>query len=493
MLDLCSLQSLYQKQIEDFSNYFERAVSQFFGSQIVPSKEIVDECLWHEPLLSENKAIENWKQLLAYNILCDLTQQHQPEMAAKVRLFGRHPWNQSSQYFRALVALNHAFAKMPIPEVGPTLLESGAALIDLQEYCPWLSLPFTPYHFEFGIFLCLLALKTKRQELEEIVLQLAHWQLNTLDAMAKPLNSLFVREREGKTLHHLCISYLLFRSAAILREETPFAAIATTAIKSIHENIENGKERIHPLWPLIEKWLEQYKILSSAPLSLPEHIYDASTALVGYRSSAQHVIFTMHGAHTGLGYFRLGNVEIVNYGPQYFPLGECQGFGIEGNALSEHGMRRSIIEWRRHAFSVKGCTRLVDQPSQSPFEFGKFRGIWLEVAQEFIKPHFYLKTSFLGLDGWEAVAFSFFVKATCCRLQSQQCLFPRTLERYEGEVQTITFEGEAALDLRSLSYKGTMQVIPLAGGNNFWGADFLVAYLLNSDQRHYQWHVGPPC
>jgi hypothetical protein len=493
MLDLCSLQSLYQKQVEDSSSYFEQIVHQFLFSQGIPPKDVVDECLWQEPLLSEDKAIENWRQLLAVNILCDLAQLHQNDMAAKVRLFERHPWNQSSQYFRALVALNHALAKMPIPEVGPNLLESGAALIDLREYCPWLSLPFTPHHFEFGIYLCLLALITKRQDLQDVVLQLAHWQLNTLDAMAKPLAGLFVREQEGKSLQHLCLSYLLFRSAAILSEKTPFAAIAAAAMKSIEEHLKKEEEKLQPLWPLIEKWLEKYKTLSTAPLSLPEQIYDPSTALVGYRSSSQHVICTLHGGHTGLGTLRLGDVEIVNYGPQYLPLGECQGFGIEGNALSDHGMRRSLIEWRRHSFSIKGCTRLVDQPSLSPLEVAKFRGIWLEVVQEFKKPHFYLKTNFLGLDGWDSVAFSFFVKASLCRTQSQQCLHPRTLERYEGEVQTVVFEGQDhVLELRSLSCKGTMQVIPLAGGNNFWGADFLVAYLLSPDQRQYQWHVGPP-
>ncbi len=492
MLDLCSLQSLYQKQIED-SSYFEQAVHQFLEAQVIPSHDILEECVWQEPLLSEDKAIDNWKQLLAVNLLCNLAQLDPSGIAAKIRLFERHPWNQSSQYFRSLVALNHAFAKMPIPEVGPHLLESGAALIDLQEYCPWLSLPFTPHHFEFGIFLCLLALITKRQELKEIVIQLAHWQLNTLDVMAKPLSGLFVRETEGKTLQHLCLSYLLFRSAAILIEDTPFAAVADAAMKAIQEHVEKERENLQPLWPLIEKWLEQYPILSTAPLLLAENIYDPSTALVGYRSASQHVICTLHGGHTGLGVLRFGDIEVVNYGPQYLPLGECQGFGIEGNALSDHGMRRSIIEWRRHSFSLKGCTRLVDQPASSPFEVGKFRGIWLEVAQEFKKPHFYLKTNFLGLDGWESVAFSFFVKAIRCRVQSQeQCLSPRTLERYEGEVQTVTFEGqENILELRSLSCKGAMQVIPLAGGNNFWGADFLVAYLMTPEQRQYQWHIGP--
>ncbi len=102
------------------------------------------------------------------------------------------------------------------------------------------------------------------------------------------------------------------------------------------------------------------------------------------------------GGTTGLGVLRLEDIEIVSYGPQYLPLEDCQGFGIEGNALTDQGMRRSLIEWRRQSFVLKGCTRLVDQPSSSPFGIGRFRGIWLEVSQEFKRPHFFLKTTFLG-------------------------------------------------------------------------------------------------
>lgn len=495
MLVLCSLQSLFDAQIGDSSLGFDQIVYRFIKFQTIPSQEVLEECVWQEPLLSEDKAIENWKRLLSVNILCDMAQVYQPDLAVKVRLFERRPWNQSSQYFRSLVALNHALARMPIPEVGPHLLESGAALIDLREYHPWLSLPYTPHHFEFGIFLCLLALVTKREDLKESVLRLANWQLNTLDMAAKPLKGLFVREKDGKQLQHLCLSYLLFRGAAILKEETPFAAVAEVILKEIQDFVrekqDQVEERIDPLWPLIEKWFERYPIVSVGTLNLSEHIYDPSTALVGYRSLSQQVMCTLHGGHTGLGIVRQGDVEIVSYGPQYFPLAECQGFGIEGNALSDQGMRRSIIEWRRHSFCLKGCTRLVDRPS-SLCELGEFRGIWLEVTQEFKRPHFYLKTSFLGLDGWEATAFSFFVKAACCKILGQS-LLPRTLERYEGEIQTISLEGRqpTVLELRALSFQGTMRVIPLAGGNNFWGADFLIAYFLNSDQRDYQWHIGP--
>lgn len=486
-----SLESLYHSQIDDLSSDFDQILCQFFKFQTFPSKEIVEDCVWREPLLSEDKIIENWKRLLAVNLLCDLSRAHRTEISAKVNFFERHPWNQSSQYFRSLIALNHALAKMPIPEAGACLLQSGAALIDLQEYSPWLSLPYTPQHFEFGIFICLLALLTKRRDLEETALRLVHWQMNTLDATGKPFSGLFVREKDGKTLERLCLSYLLFRGAAALSEDSPFGAIAAAAMQGIQAYVEQYQEAIDPLWPLIERWLEQYKVISKAPLALSEHIYDPSTALAGYRSSSQHVVCTLHGGHTGLGVLKQGDIEIVSYGPQYFPLAECQGFGIEGNALTDQGMRRSIIEWRRHSFSLKGCTRLVDQPSSGE-ESGIFRGIWLEVTQEFKPPHFYLKTSFLGLDGWDAVAFSFFVKAASCTIHSQQRLLPRTLERYEGPIHSLVFEGEqTSLELQAFSFEGVMQVIPLAGGNNFWGSDFLIAYSLNSNQRHYQWHIGP--
>ena len=299
------------------------------------------------------------------NILSDLTHSHQAEIGAKVRLFERHPWNKSSQYFRALVSINHAFAKMPIPEVGPHLLESGAALIDLHEYCPWLSLPYHPQHVEYGLFLCLLSLLTKRQDLQEIVLQLAEWQLNMLDASGKLLKGMFVREKEGNTIHSLCAAYLFFRGAAAIKEGTSYALIAQAAMQEIQEMAGSGGASIDPLWVLIERWLEQFKIESDVPLSLQENIYDPSTALVGYRSPGQHVICTLHGEHTGLGVLRYGDINILSYGPQYLPLGECQGYGIEGNALSDHGMRRSTIEWRPLYLQLKGMC----PPRRSTFSF----------------------------------------------------------------------------------------------------------------------------
>lgn len=492
MLDLCSLQSLYLSQEEESSCFLDEMVYQFFTNGITPPKELVEDCVWQSSLLGEDKSISNWRELLTVNILCLLSKVHQSELASKVQFFNGYPWNQTSQYARAFVAINHAFAKMPIPEVGTHLLDNGAALIDLHEYCPWLSLPYSPYHCEFGTFLSLLALMTERIDFQESALNLAYWQLNTLDCEGIPFAGLFVRETEGTPLPRLCLSYLLFQSASRLTKDSPFNAIAERLLKKIEEHIKKTKEKIDPLWMLIEKWLEKYPIQSQEPLELPENIYDPSTALIGYRSSSGHVLCTLHGAGTGLGTFRLGeDIEIISYGPQYLPLAECKGFGIEGNALSDQGIRRSIIEWRRHSFLMKGCTRLVDQPAESSLGLGIFRGIWLEVSQEYMKPNLHLKTSFLAFEETESIAFNFFVKASSCVIDGK-ILKPKTLERYEGEVCTIVLQGkESALELRNLVCSKTMQVIPLAGENHFWGADFLIAYILSPGQKDYEWHIGP--
>lgn len=494
MSDTLSLQQLFQKQIQTSSHYssLDQVAVNYLTSTFISQEQLEAECNWQETLFSINKTIDNWKRLLTIQLICPVVY---PWMRTKIRLFENQPRNQHSQYFRALVALNYALAQMPVPEIGIHLLESGAALVDLTEYAPWLSFSRTPYHLEFGLIISLLALITKKEDLRHQALKLIRWQLNTLDGQSQLLNGLFVREKESSPTQNDAISYLLFRAASKLDGDPLFKTACQASLKVLNEKLEKSEFSIDCLWPVVDKYLNAYPSINETKASsLGEQIYDPSTSLVGYRSATQHAICTLHGSYTGLGSLRQNDVEFVSYGPQYLPLSECSGFGIEGNSLSDQGIRRSTIDSRRHAFTLQGCTRLVDQPSfnqSATALMGQYQGIWLEVTQEFKRPHFYLQTNFLGLSGWEHVAFSFYVKAKACHVQSKMTLFPGTLERYEGNACPITFDGEfqPAFDLRLLTFNGQMQVIPLAGKTDFWGADFLVAYFLTPQQHHYQWHV----
>ncbi|MBA2368980.1 MAG: hypothetical protein H0V82_08165 [Candidatus Protochlamydia sp.] len=475
------------------STLLEIAVKAFLENQPFSINAVIEDCRWSETMMSIEKAIDNWKELLAVNLLSFLCSNQSKEMTAKICSFERQVWDHDSQYFRVLVALNHWLAKMSVPEMGIHLLDNGAALIDLHEYCPLLAIPYIPYHLEFGIFLALSILLTKQEEGKGDLVRLAKWQLNTLDSNYRPLHALFVRESDGDYLHNLRLYFLFFRGVAQLTGEKEFEC-ASQALNLLLIK-EASFIPAHPLWTLIEKVFSAPLIDKNAcfpSFPLPEYVYDPSTSLVGYRSEQQHAICTLHGANTGLGSFRWEDIEIFNYGPQYLPLENCQGFGIEGNYLSDHGLRKPAIELKRNGFILRGCARLVDEPSLSPFQIGKFRGIWLEVVQEFKQPCLNLSASFLGLDGWEDTAFSFFVKAEKCHVGSVITLLPGTLERFEGHAFSLRLAGEkSSVHLNISNFNGTLQIIPLEGKQNFWGANFLISYIMNPDQRHYQWEIIP--
>ncbi len=490
------LYSLYQKQIDIFNSRspLDVAIQALSAGQKVDLEPILDVYPAWEDHLSEEKIIKNWENLLILTLLSYLTRSHPNPVFAQFRFLLHEPWNESSQYLRALVALNHFLVGLPAPEVHPCILEGGAVLIDKKEYCPWLALPYLPYHTEFGVLLCLLVSLVKQDNLRPMIERLARWQLNTLDVHFLPLPGLFTQEKDSHWNQHLLWAYLFFQGAAYLTGERQFATVAQAQLNHLEQLISHHPFEI-PLLVLLLERLGEKEPLKEVPFQLLEDVYDPSTALIGKRYSSYQAICTLHGDHTGLGCFRLNDVEVVNYGPQYLPLGDCQGFGIEGNHISDHGLRKPILCLKRQGFSLKGCIRLVDQPfpqqSSSLFKLGQFHGIWFEIEQELKDKQLAINASLLGISGWESVAFSFFVKAQICQINSQLSLYPRTFDRYQGDVQPLILKGEqGVLRLNLLSPSGTMQVIPLGGGTSFWGADFLIAYLLDSHQRHYHWQLA---
>lgn len=494
-----SLKDFYQQQINLISSKspLEMGVEAVLAGQSIDLGFILDSYPQWEIHASEEKMIKNWKSFVLLALLKHFSQEESKDLGSQIRLLLREPWNEHSHELRVLIALSHYLMGLPVPQLNLKLLEGGAILVDRQEYCPWLALPYLPRHAELGVLFCLFAFLTKREDLKESVKRLVHWHLNTLDHQFLPLAGLFVQEKDGDMRHLLIWNYLLFYGAAQLTKESHLKKIAQVQLEHLNNLLEPRSFIISPLLPLLEKAFGKEENLIGKDFHLSETIYDSSTALIGSRLDGCQAVCTLHGGYTGLGSFRNKDVEILNYGPQYLPLSECSGFGIEGNYFSDHGLRKTVMRTKGQGFFVKGCVRVVDQPEASPWQhFGQFRGVWLEIEQEFKEKHLSIQTNFIGLNGWETLAFSFFVKAAKCSVSSLS-LFPRTFDRYEGKLCPLIFEGKqgavhlATSDLGPGSESISMQVIPLGGGSSFWGADFLVAYLLDSHQSRYQWQIQP--
>lgn len=468
------------------------------GRDVYWDQLLEDPALW-KVQLSESTVLENWQTFLSLACLSSLLNSHQSELSLKLSALVRHSWHSGSQYLKTLIALSQCFLGMPVPDLHLELLEGGAILLEKHEYCPWSALSYQPFHAEFGTLLCLLALKTHKQELQPLVKRLANWHLNLLDHQGLPVTGLFTQEVDGSLSRLLAWNILFFQAASYVTSDHQFSHIAKLQLDFLKQEAGRSSLSCSPLMLLIEKILERQErvaLIGEVALSLPDRIYDPSMALVGYRSTDCYAACTLHGDHTGLGSFRLGDIQIVNYGPQYLPLADCQGFGIEGNHFTDHGVRQTHIQNDIKGFSLKGCVRLVDQPLSKPSPYSSievFRGLWLDIHQQLHEQSMQLNAAFLGFSGWEGVAMSFFVKAGECEVGELLKLRPRTLSRYDGPLQPILLKGQKnALNLLSLGSKPiSMQVIPLGGGDNFWGADFLVTYLMDPEQRHYAWQMAP--
>lgn len=438
-----------------------------YQSQAPIEELIEDGSFWCVPISEEN-IYRNWQTLLIFALMGS------PKVLLAKKLHGllNQPWNNHSSLMRTLVALNQVLADMPVHQINLKQLENGAIPIELHEYRPWIAIPFSPLHAQLGTYLSLIATLSKNEELKTQAIQAAKWQLNTLDYEFFPYTGLFTQEKNSTLTETLLWNYLFFRSVG-------FEEVAQAQLK----HLNNGS--IPPFFLLLKKIINETCKDFQKDLALSNEIYDSSMSLVGMRFPNHHVICTTHGAHTGLGAYRFHDVQILNYGPQFFPLEECQGFGIEGNFLSDHDMRKSEIELSQNSFALKGCVRFVDS--------GQFNGIWMETEQSYKDQFLDIKGHLLSMQGWENVAFSFFVKAKKCHVGTVACLSPSTFQRYEGKYQTVIFEGKKEsiqLMLNDVT-KGEMKIIPLGSGENFWGADFLVAYLLHPEESKYHWNVGP--
>lgn len=439
----------------------------------------------------EERMIGEFKHLLTLQLLhMRFKEVFKGGFAAKCQQMTSLPWNRSSSFLRILVALNCFAAGLPLPDPSPHVLEGGAIPISIDDYSPFLALPYQPQHLELGVFLILLALWTHEPKLIESALSVAKWQLQLLDQACNPLKGLFARAQDENSFETLFLLSLLFKGIDRLVEDPLFLALGDQFELKWRALTVASSVEVAPLWVLIEPFLISHPA-SAASDALPEapsvsKILDVSTGLVGKRSLRQNIFCTLHGGYTGLGSIRIDDVELLTYGPHYWPLEEVAGFGIEANHLSQQGVKKNYIHLSRDGFVARGCVRMVDQP---PLQLGgmkRFRGIWLELVQEFKPPFLEIDVAFLGLAGFEGVFFTFFVKANSCKIMGSEI----PLSTLVTSSSSLVVEGETGkMMLEPLWADSQLQVLSLKGQKEVWGADWLIAYPLRPEQLRYQWQI----
>lgn len=247
--------------------------------------------------------------------------------------------------------------------------------------------------------------------------KMANWQYQTLDHRSLPIFSLFNQERSG-TFEELQ------KEVAAFLEKFP----------------QQERER---LW--IDEELGILRILEEEETFLA----------VG------------SGCKSGMGAHLYRDIGIINYGPQLLPLGDCSGFGLAGRPLFFKVEDEMLHYQTRLAAPHPRATGL-------PIQDSGYSKLWIEVKQsrEMTTCHF---NGFRSLD---SCVFSFFLKTKACFVAGSHKLNPKSLDRYLGPPSLVTLEGGMTLEVAEGATQ--MEVIPLAGDESFWGADFLVVFTFSS-------------
>jgi hypothetical protein len=181
----------------------------------------------------------------------------------------------------------------------------------------------------------------------------------------------------------------------------------------------------------------------------PHRLADEGLCLL----STEGVVATTAGHGTGLGAGSFGDVTICTFGPQLSPLGDCSTFGIHNPVSSEGARHRATIG---------------DNVIEGVCAIHGTEGQWLEVKQK------------VGASSWnielegDAAPVVFYVDCQAVSIDNSR-VERGALSGFAGKSQCVELEG-AERSTKLISEACDVRVIPLSGGDHFWGASFLIAY-----------------
>lgn len=373
------------------------------------------------------------------NLISTLKKQHHLLRNGKlchdeVVAIGKSPLLHEHELAKALWTLNATMANMQPPSLAFDQTAQGAIPLFKRGAFSWGGLPYPKEHAELAWTLHELGRASGEMRYVEMARKCAEWQQNICDHKGHPLVSLFLQEK-GSTLSELTKAYTaLFK--AIPQQQQP----------GIFADPEHG---------LMCKKSEQSTILSAGT-----------------------------GCKSGMGIFLHREVGVANFGPTLLPLAECKAFGLAGRAKKQ---TQQITE-KGFVHSYQNSLSAIHQRETGFAHLGESGNsfLWIDAESICDSNSLIVKCLLQGCRPLQETLFLFFGKGESCVVGGSQKLRPRTLDKYLGPPAPIELRGEGVVHLEGVQGLSKLEVIPLAGGEDFWGADFLVAYSLGQDAFEFK-------
>lgn len=187
---------------------------------------------------------------------------------------------------------------------------------------------------------------------------------------------------------------------------------------------------------------------------------DSYLGILSSASKESDVAISLTGWNSALGAMRFDDVVVSAFGPQMAPLSDAGGFGISHQLA--HG---AFVYTETNRSEIEGWTRCHGCKES-----------WLQLKAE-ISPH----SCDLALRvSSSPIHISFFIRAARC--ETENSLFePGSLHRYQGKIEPLFFNSSVRLDCDRADQE--LQIIPLAGKDCFWNANFLISYTCPPEEK----------
>lgn len=289
-----------------------------------------------------------------------------------------------------------------------------------------------------------------------------------LDRKGNPFFSLITDEKHFCLATLLTVFYLLFFLAGQFSSQKEFGQIAN----HLHHRLGLLEgfylDAIPSHLLILSLLIEMHDEFEKSSFTVPfARGFYRDRAIFHEQLTKIDFTFQFAGEGRSFGALSKGNVEIVAMAPQQLPLGVMENFGIFRKSANGAGEFADIVHIEEQ---LSGWLKLCNYGTALPEPGTEWLHVDLKTKND------YLTLTINPKNERSDLYFAFFVKAKEAKVEGRPALKPRSLERIQGQVKEIFFkDADEFLSLRLLN-PGDIQVIPLAGGNHFFSANFLVAF-----------------
>jgi hypothetical protein len=410
----------------------------------------------------------------------------------------------SFQLFTTLTALIKQLCGVDFPSPFIKLTQSGMAP-QHELYAPGeRGVPLSPFHALQGVYCLLLGKVSGDNQLISAAQGVTQWHEKVLDHDRLPPIALYAKQESGPANLHLAATALLFTLSGHFFSQPEWKQNATAQLEALNRTEASSCGGIPPLFPLIVQWSKSWPITDNpAPLTSEAPFNDGECALITHRTEKCSAVATLVGEGTGMGSFKVGDVSILTYGPHVMELHEGQGYGVEQEVLTPEILLYGDNTLPHTSFdrdipSLSGTVRAgtipqatVEHTLGEAMDHLAVPNFWVRSKQTLFDNETKITARPLFVGDWVDPNFVFYVNSDCCELEGGRELLPDSLDGYRGQVESVFLKGkEGGILLTSTEGCEEMQVIPLAGGPNYWGANFMVAYSLGAPGKDYSWSIS---